>query len=115
MLSKKHIILIILIVFSLTITCVNAEDLNSTDSLTLQEDFNHTEIVFCNNNESILVLNENSSEIASNSSPMLNNKTEVNNVYGIIDFGSNVISLKSKSLKVRIFSLFIILFYFVCL
>lgn len=93
MLSKKYIILIILIVFSLTITCVNAEDLNSTDSLTLQEDFNHTKIVFCNNNESILVLNENSSEIASNSSPMLNNKTEVDNVYGIIDFGSNVISL----------------------
>ena len=92
--SKKIVLLLIYMFSILTVSCVSAEDLNSTDSLILGQDWNHDEML--NNpyadNETILASDSNASDPLSSNPTAQNDKPD--GIYGIVDFGSNVLELK---------------------
>ena len=91
--SRNFGILIILILSILTISCVSAQDLNNTDSPMISHDLNQS--VMSGNsygdNESILASDSNVSETLSESPSAQSNKPD--GVYGIVDFGTNIIKL----------------------
>ncbi|WP_067043273.1 hypothetical protein [Methanobrevibacter sp. YE315] len=91
--SRKFGILIIFILSILTISCVSAEDLNNTDSVMLSQDLNQSVMLHNSDmdNETILASGSNVSETLSEPPSAQNNKPE--GIYGIVDFGSNVIGL----------------------
>ena len=91
--SRKFGILIIFILSILTISCVSAEDLNNTDSVMLSQDLNQSVILENSymDNETILASDSNVSEMLSESPSAQNNKPD--GIYGIVDFGTNVIGL----------------------
>ena len=91
--SRKFIILLIFLLFILTISSVDAKDLNTTDSVMLSRDSNQTEILDSSYvNQSIFSSDAtNASEAFSSSYSLQNDKAE--GVYGIVDFGTNVLTL----------------------
>ena len=92
--AKKSVILLILMLLILTVSCVNAEDLNSTNSPMLIPDLTQSEMLassYCDN-QTVLASDENASAPISSSTSAQNDKPE--GIYGIVDFGSNVLGLK---------------------
>ena len=91
--SRKFIILLIFLLFILTISSVDAKDLNTTDSVMLSRDSNQTDILDSSYvNQSIFSSDAaNASEAFSSSYSLQNDKAE--GVYGIVDFGTNVLTL----------------------
>ena len=91
--SRKFIILLIFLLFILTISSVDAKDLNTTDSVMLSRDSNQTEILDSSYvNQSIFSSDAtNANEAFSSSYSLQNDKAE--GVYGIVDFGTNVLTL----------------------
>ena len=90
--SRKFIILLIFLLFILTISSVSAKDLNTTDSVMLSQDSNQNGILDSSYvNQSISSSDENASEAFSSSYSLQNDKPE--GIYGIVDFGTNVLSL----------------------
>ena len=90
--SRKFIILLIFLLFILTISSVSANDLNTTDSVMLTQDSNQNGILDSSYvNQSISSSDANSSEAFSSSYSLQNDKPD--GIYGIVDFGTNVLSL----------------------
>ena len=90
--SKKFIILLIFLLSILTISSVSAKDLNTTDSVMLSQDSNQNEILDSSYvNQSISSSDANASEAFSSSYSLQNDKPE--GIYGIVDFGTNVLTL----------------------
>ena len=90
--SKKFIILLIFLLSILMISSVSAKDLNTTDSVMLTQDSNQNEILDSSYvNQSISSSDANSSEAFSSSYSLQNDKPE--GIYGIVDFGTNVLTL----------------------
>ena len=115
---KKSVILLILMLLILTVSCVNAEDLNSTYSPLLSQDLTQSDMLgssYCNNqtiesvtfqlpddgemlgssycnNQTLLASDANASAPLSSSPSVQNDKPE--GIYGIVNFGSNVLGLK---------------------
>ena len=106
--SKKFIILLIFLLSILTISSVSAKDLNTTDSVMLSQDSNQNEILdssYVNQSISssdanaseafsssyISSSDANASEAFSSSYSLQNDKPE--GIYGIVDFGTNVLTL----------------------
>ena len=90
--SKKFIILLIFLLSILMISSVSAKDLNTTDSVMLTQDSNQNEILDSSYvNQSISSSDANSSEAFSSSYSLQNDKPD--GIYGIVDFGTNVLSL----------------------
>ena len=91
--SRKFVILLIFMLLILTISCVSAQDLNTTDSVMLSRDSNQSEVLGSSyDNQAIPVSDANASEPLSSSPSLKNDKPE--GVYGIVDFGTNVLALK---------------------
>ena len=91
--SRKFVILLIFMLLILTISCVSAQDLNTTDSGMLSRDSNQSEVLGSSyDNQAILASEANASEPLSSSPSLKNDKPE--GVYGIVDFGTNVLALK---------------------
>ena len=91
--SRKFVILLIFMLLILTISCVSARDLNTTDSVLLNGDSNQSEVLGSSyDNQAIPALEANASEPLSSSPSLKNDKPE--GVYGIVDFGTNVLALK---------------------
>ena len=75
--SRKFIILLIFLLFILTISSVDAKDLNTTDSVMLSRDSNQTEILDSSYvNQSISSSDANSSEAFSSSYSLQNDKPD---------------------------------------
>ena len=90
--SKKFIILLIFLLSILMISSVSAKDLNTTDSVMLSQDSNQNEILDSSYvNQSISSSDANASEAFSSSYSLQNDKPE--GIYGIVDFGTNVLTL----------------------
>ena len=90
--SKKFIILLIFLLSILMISSVSAKDLNTTDSVMLTQDSNQNEILDSSYvNQSISSSDANASEAFSSSYSLQNDKPE--GIYGIVDFGTNVLTL----------------------
>ena len=91
--SRKFVILLIFMLLILTISCVSAQDLNTTDSVMLSRDSNQSEVLGGSyDNQAISASEANASEPLSSSPSLKNDKPE--GVYGIVDFGTNVLALK---------------------
>ena len=91
--SRKFVILLIFILSISMISCVSAQDLNTTDSVMLSRDSNQSEVLGSSyDNQAIPVSDANASEPLSSSPSLKNDKPE--GVYGIVDFGTNVLALK---------------------
>lgn len=91
--SRRFAILFIFLLSILTVSCVSAQDLNSSDSLMLSQDSNHSEIIGSSyDNQSILVSDSIESEPLSSSPSVQNDRPE--GTYGIVDFGTNSFALK---------------------
>ncbi len=91
--SRKFVILLIFMLLILTISCVSAQDLNTTDSVMLSRDSNQSEVLGSSyDNQAISASDANASEPLSSSPSLKNDKPE--GVYGIVDFGTNVLALK---------------------
>ena len=91
--SRKFVILLIFILSISMISCVSAQDLNTTDSVMLSRDSNQSEVLGSSyDNQAIPVSEANASEPLSSSPSLKNDKPE--GVYGIVDFGTNVLALK---------------------
>ena len=91
--SRKFVILLIFILSISMISCVSAQDLNTTDSGMLSRDSNQSEVLGSSyDNQAIPVSDANASEPLSSSPSLKNDKPE--GVYGIVDFGTNVLALK---------------------
>ena len=91
--SRKFVILLIFLFSILTLSCVSAQDLNSTDSIMLSQDPNHSEILGSSyDNQSILASDANVSEPLSSSPSLQDDKPE--GIYGIVNFGTNSLGLK---------------------
>ena len=90
--SKKFIILLIFLLSILMISSVSAKDLNTTDSVMLTQGSNQNEILDSSYvNQSISSSDANASEAFSSSYSLQNDKPE--GIYGIVDFGTNVLTL----------------------
>ncbi|WP_407453008.1 hypothetical protein [Methanobrevibacter sp.] len=91
--SRYSCLLIVFILLILTISSVAAKDLNDTDSGMISQDLNQSVILdnSYGDDETILASNSNVSEMISESPSAQNNKPE--GIYGIVNFGSNGISL----------------------
>ena len=91
---KKSVILLILMLFILTVSSVNAEDLNSTYPLMSSQDLTQSEMLGSSyyNNQTVLASDANASTPLSGSPSVQNDKPE--GVYGIMNFGSNALVLK---------------------
>lgn len=90
--SKKFIILLIFLLSILTISSVSAKDLNTTDSVMLNRDSNQNEKLDSSHvNQSISSSDANVNEVFSNSHSLQNDKPK--GIYGIVDFGTNVLTL----------------------
>lgn len=90
--SRKFIILLIFLLSILMISSVSAKDLNTTDSVMLSQDSNQNEILDSSYvNQSISSSDANASEAFSSSYSLQNDKPE--GIYGIVDFGTNVLTL----------------------
>lgn len=91
--SRYSCLLIVFILLILTISSVAAKDLNDTDSGMISQDLNQSVILdnSYGDDETILASNSNVSELISESPSAQNNKPE--GIYGIVNFGSNGISL----------------------
>ena len=91
--SRKFVILLIFILSISMISCVSAQDLNTTDSGMLSRDSNQSEVLGSSyDNQAISASEANASEPLSSSPSLKNDKPE--GVYGIVDFGTNVLALK---------------------
>ena len=91
--SRKFVILLIFILSISMISCVSAQDLNTTDSGMLSRDSNQSEVLGSSyDNQAIPVSEANASEPLSSSPSLKNDKPE--GVYGIVDFGTIVLALK---------------------
>ena len=91
--SRKFVILLIFILSISMISCVSAQDLNTTDSVMLSRDSNQSEVLGSSyDNQAIPVSDANASEPLSSSPSLKNDKPE--GVHGIVDFGTNVLALK---------------------
>ena len=91
--SRKFVILLIFILSISMISCVSAQDLNTTDSVMLSRDSNQSEVLGSSyDNQAIPVSDANASEPLSSSPSLKNDKPE--GVYGIVDFGTIVLALK---------------------
>ena len=90
--SRKFIILLIFLLSILMISSVSAKDLNTTDSVMLTQGSNQNEILDSSYvNQSISSSDANASEAFSSSYSLQNDKPE--GIYGIVDFGTNVLTL----------------------
>ena len=90
--SKKFIILFIFLLSILTISSVSAKDLNTTDSGMLNRDSNqNVKLDSSHVNQSISSSNANVNEAFSSSHSLQNDKPK--GIYGIVDFGTNVLTL----------------------
>ena len=90
--SKKFIILLIFLLSILTISSVSAKDLNTTDSVMLNRDSNQNEKLDSSHvNQSISSSDANVNEVFSSSHSLQNDKPK--GIYGIVDFGTNVLTL----------------------
>ena len=91
--SRKFVILLIFILSISMISCVSAQDLNTTDAVMLNGDSNQSEVLGSSyDNQAISASEANASEPISSSYSLKNDKPE--GVYGIVDFGTNVLALK---------------------
>ena len=91
--SRKFVILLIFILSISMISCVSAQDLNTTDSVMLSRDSNQSEVLGSSyDNQAISASEANASEPLSSSPSLKNDKPE--GVYGIVDFGTIVLALK---------------------
>lgn len=90
--SRKFTILFIFMLSILTLSCVSAQDLNSTDSLMLSQDSNHEEIIGSSYDNQSITADANANDSLSSSFSLQNDKPE--GIYGIVDFGTNVFQLK---------------------
>ena len=90
--SRKFIILLIFLLSILTISSISAKELNTTDSVMLSQGSNQNEILDSSYvNQSISSSDANASEAFSSSYSLQNDKPE--GIYGIVDFGTNVLTL----------------------
>ena len=90
--SRKFIILLIFLLSILTISSISAKELNTTDSVMLSQGSNQNEILDSSYvNQSISSSDANASEAFSSSNSLQNDKPEGR--YGIVDFGTNVLTL----------------------